>query len=264
MAEVLAAAGGVIAALMLLTWLISVLVNDASIVDIVWGFGLVVATWTTYIVGDPTARGLLTAVLVSIWGLRLTIYLAWRNLGKPEDHRYQAMRRKHPDSFWLRSLLTVFLLQGALMWIVALAPVSTQVPPADGSVGLGWVDYLGAGIWLIGLVFETVGDLQLARFKSQPGSKGKVMDRGLWRYTRHPNYFGDFCVWWGLFLIALANGAWWAVVSPIVMSVLLLRVSGVRLLEKGIVRRRPEYARYIETTNAFFPGPPRADKSVTS
>lgn len=256
MGEVVTIAAVAIAALMLVTWVASVILNDASIVDIVWGFGFVVATWAGYLaapVDTMTDRGLLMLILVTVWGLRLTGYLAWRNIGKGEDRRYQQMRKRNPDSFWLTSLFTVFGLQGVLMWVVAIPPVTTQVSETP----LFWLDFLGAGLWLIGLVFETVGDLQLARFKSRPDSKGQVMERGLWRYTRHPNYFGDFCVWWGIYLVAAAGGAWWAVFSPIVMSVLLMRYSGVGLLEKTITRRRPGYEEYMRTTNAFFPGPPK-------
>lgn len=246
------AAGVVIAVLMVATWLISLAVSDASIVDMIWGFGFVVAVWAAALAaGEWTSRGTLVVVLVTIWGLRLTIYLVWRNFGKEEDYRYQAMRAKRPDTFWIASLFRVFLLQGVLMFIVAVPVVATQV----SDTSLFWLDYLGVVLWATGLFFETIGDIQLARFKAKPASKGKVMDRGLWRYTRHPNYFGDFCVWWGHYAVALAGGAWWSIFSPLVMSVLLIRVSGAGLLEKTIADRRPEYAGYIAATNAFFPGP---------
>ena len=254
MSELLVAAALSIAGLMVLTWLVSLVVADVSIVDMVWGLGFVVAVWAAFLTaGEPLARGVLAAVLVTVWGLRLTAYLVWRNLGEPEDYRYQAMRRRRPGSFWIISLFQVFALQGVLMWVVALPPVLSQ---GSGS-GLNALDFLGVLVFAVGLFFETAGDYQLARFKADPDSKGKVMDRGLWRYTRHPNYFGDFCVWWGIFLVAAAGGLWWTVFSPIVMSILLLRVSGVALLEKTIQRRRPEYADYAARTNAFFPGPPK-------
>ena len=256
MADVLLIAALAIGLLMLTTWIISVVINDASIVDIIWGFGFVVATGAAYLaspVDSVTDRQLLVMVLVGVWGLRLTIYLAWRNLGKGEDRRYQAMRRKSPDSFWIVSLYKVFALQAILMWVVAVPPVVAMT--LDGPIW--WLDWLAVGLWAIGMFFETVGDIQLARFKGRPDSKGKVLDRGLWRYTRHPNYFGDFCVWWGIYLVAAAGGAWWSIFSPLVMSTLLIRYSGVGLLEKTITRRRPEYAEYIERTNAFIPGPPK-------
>jgi steroid 5-alpha reductase family enzyme len=245
-----------IAILMAATWVVSVIVNDVSIVDIVWGFGIVVASWAAYLFGplDTLAdRPLLILVLVTVWGLRLTGYLAWRNIGKSEDRRYQQMRKKSPDTFWIISLFKVFGLQAVLMWVVAVPPVVTQA--SDGP--LYWLDFVGVGLFAVGLFFESFGDFQLARFRTRPDSKSGVMDSGLWRYTRHPNYFGDFCVWWGIYLVALAGGAWWAIFSPIVMSFLLIRVSGVLLLEKSISRRRPGYEAYVERTNAFFPGPPK-------
>lgn len=241
---------------MLVTWVVSVIVNDASVVDIVWGLGFVIVAWVAYParpIDTITDRALLMVILVTLWGLRLTAYLGWRNIGKGEDRRYQQMRKKSPDSFWIVSLFKVFAVQAALMWVVAVPAVVTWASDSP----LFWLDYVGAGIWLLGITFETVGDIQLARFKSRPDSKGTVMDRGLWSYTRHPNYFGDFCVWWGIYLIAAAGGAWWAVFSPIVMSALLIRYSGAGLLEKTITRRRPGYEEYTRHTNAFFPGPPR-------
>ncbi|MGD2060529.1 MAG: DUF1295 domain-containing protein [Acidimicrobiia bacterium] len=254
MIDLLTTAALAIAILMLVTWVVSVVVNDASIVDIIWGFGFVVATWSAFLVADGnTGRGWLVAILVTVWGLRLSGYLAWRNVGKGEDKRYQAMRRKNPDSFWIVSLYKVFGLQAALMWVVAVPPVVTQTSASQ----LYWLDWVGVGLWLVGLFFETVGDIQLARFKANPENKGKVMDRGLWRYTRHPNYFGDFCVWWGIYVIAAAGGSWWTVFSPLVMTALLMRYSGAGLLEKTITKRRPGYQEYIERTNAFFPGPPK-------
>lgn len=256
MTDLLTTAAVAIAIVMLATWVVSVVADDASIVDIVWGFGFVVATWGAYLtspVDTTTDRALLMLILVTIWGLRLTGYLAWRNIGKGEDRRYQQMRKKSPDSFWIISLYKVFGLQAALMWVVAVPAVLTQGSDSP----LFWLDYVGASAWLLGFVFETVGDLQLARFKAGPDSKGKVMNRGLWRYTRHPNYFGEFCVWWGIYLIAAAGGLWWTVFSPLVMSALLVRYSGAGLMEKTISRRRPEYEEYARTTNAFFPGPPK-------
>jgi steroid 5-alpha reductase family enzyme len=250
--DLLVVAAVTVLVLMILAWLLSLLVKDASIVDMIWGLGFVIVAWATYLqAAERGERGLLLTVLVTVWGLRLSGYLIWRNLGKPEDFRYREMRARAPRWFWLVSLFQVFLLQGVLMWVISAPVVVAQLGGGD----LYWLDYLGIALWAVGLFFESVGDIQLARFKSQPGSKGKVMDRGLWRYTRHPNYFGDFAVWWGHFLIAAAGGAWWTVFSPVVMSVLLLRVSGVAMLERTISKRRPEYDEYARRTNAFFPGP---------
>lgn len=263
MGELLLVAALAIGLLMLATWLVSVIVNDASIVDIVWGLGFVLATGVAYLsspIDTITDRSLLMLIMVGIWGLRLSGYLAWRNIGKGEDRRYQQMRKKSPDSFWLVSLYKVFGIQAILMWIVAVPAVVVHAIDEP----LYWLDFVGLSVWVVGFFFETVGDIQLARFKSQPDSRGKVMDRGLWRYTRHPNYFGDFCVWWGVFVVAAAAGAWWTVFSPILMSALLMRYSGVGLLEKTIGRRRPGYEEYAKKTNAFFPGPPRDTSPVAN
>jgi steroid 5-alpha reductase family enzyme len=233
------------------------LVRDASIVDIVWGLGFVLIAATALAVGEGfDARRQLLLVLVGIWGLRLSGYLAWRNLGHGEDYRYQAMRKRWGDRFWLVSLGQVFLLQGVLMWVVSL-PVQLAAT-ADEPSSFGVLAYVGVALWFVGLLFETLGDAQLARFKADEHNRGRVMDRGLWRYTRHPNYFGDFCVWWGIFLVAAEAGpARWGIIGPAVMSFLLLRVSGVAMLEKTIGKRRPGYDEYVARTSAFFPRPPK-------
>ena len=196
--EVMLAAIGAIAVLMLITWLVSLWLRDASIVDPVWPLGFVVVAWVVRAVadGDP-ARQWLLVVMVTLWGLRLSAYLAWRKHGAPEDYRYQAMRRHYGARFGLISLVTVFCLQGALMWVVSLPVQLGQVPE---SPGLGLLAAVGVLVWAVGLAFETIGDAQLARFKAEPTNSGRVMEHGLWRYTRHPNYFGDACVWWGIAL----------------------------------------------------------------
>ena len=246
---------GVVLGIMFLLWLVSLAKKDASIVDPFWPVGFVVIAWVTLCSIDaPTLRGWLLVGMTTIWGARLGIFLLWRNWGEPEDYRYAAMREKHGDRFMFVSLLTVFMLQGILMWIVSW-PV--QFGQLGGSAPIGLLDVLGVLLWAVGLFFEAVGDQQLARFKADPGNQGRVLDSGLWRYTRHPNYFGDFCVWWGLFLVATSGGAWWTAIGPLIMSYLLLRFSGVSLLESTIVDRRPAYRSYIERTNAFFPGRPR-------
>jgi steroid 5-alpha reductase family enzyme len=252
------ASGVAIAALMVTVWVVSLIARDASLVDLVWGLGFVIVAWVAHLVGDGEAsRSLLIAVLVTIWGLRLSGYLTWRNLGKGEDPRYQAMRRKWGDRFWLVSLGTVFVTQGVLMWIVAL-PVQLAAGAAEPT-NLGILAFVGVAVWVVGVLFESVGDLQLARFKADPDSEGQVMDRGLWRYTRHPNYFGDFCVWWGIFLVAAETGpARWGVIGPLVMSVLLMKYSGVGMLERSIGKRRPGYADYARRTSTFFPLPPKS------
>ncbi len=259
----LALAAAVVTGAMVLLWLVSLAARDASIVDIFWGPGFVLVAWTVFawvtahdLPDGGGARRLLLAALVTVWGLRLGIYLGRRNLGKGEDYRYVAMREKARGRFWIISLGKVFLLQGLLMWVVSLPLQGGQLPSTPD--GLGPLALAGAAVWAIGLFFESLGDWQLARFKSDPANRGRVMDRGLWRYTRHPNYFGDFLVWWGLYLVALeGHGTWWTVAGPLLMSFLLLRVSGVAMLEKTIATRRPGYEQYVRRTSAFFPLPPR-------
>jgi steroid 5-alpha reductase family enzyme len=254
MSEVLLLNACAVAGLMLTVWLISLPLKDVSIVDIAWGLGFVLITWTTFLAGTPSESDLLLPLLATVWGLRLSGYLVWRNIGKPEDYRYREMRNHRPRSFPMRSLLTIFALQGVLMWIIAL-PLQTVHSSGNASFVL---TLIGVLLWVTGFVFESVGDWQLARFKADPGNSGRVMDRGLWRYTRHPNYFGDFLVWWGFYSLALASGAaWWSIVGPIIMSVLLIRVSGVTLLEKSLKRRKRGYTDYVSRTNAFFPWWPR-------
>ncbi|MCU1496332.1 MAG: hypothetical protein JWM47_285 [Acidimicrobiales bacterium] len=242
---------------MTVTWVVSLAVHDASIVDIVWGAAFVIVTGLAAGLADGAGvRRAVLVAMVAVWGLRLSGYLAWRNLGHGEDYRYQAMRRKYGRRFGLISLFVVFGLQGVLVWVVSL-PVQLAVS-VDEPSGLGPLAYAGVVLWAVGLFFETVGDAQLARFKADETNRGRVMDRGLWRYTRHPNYFGDFCVWWGIFAVAAETGPGrFGVVGPLVMSFLLLRVSGVAMLERTIGQRRPGYDAYVARTSAFFPRPPR-------
>ena len=244
----------VVSIAMFALWIIGNARRDASIVDPFWGAGFIIVGWLVLAWNTPVhPRVFLLAGLITLWGMRLSIFLLWRNWGHGEDHRYAAMRNRHGRRFWWISLLTVFLLQGLVLWFVSL-PI--QVAAAvDSANPLGWMDAIGALVWALGLFFETVGDWQLARFKANGANSGKVMDRGLWRYTRHPNYFGDFCVWWGVYLVAVAGGAGWTIGSPLLMSYLLMRVSGVTLLESTISDRRPGYVAYRARTNAFFPGP---------
>jgi len=249
----LAASAAVLAALLVLLWVYSLAREDVSVVDIFWGPGFAVTAWTALAMGTPGPRAWLAAGLVTVWALRLGGYLYSRNHGKPEDYRYQAMRARVGPSFRYRSLYIVFGLQGALILLVSLPLQAVMAGPGPA---LSWTDGLGVAIFAVGLFFEAVGDWQLSRFKADPASKGKVMDQGLWRYTRHPNYFGDFCVWWGLWLLSVRIAPW-TVIAPLVMSTLLLRVSGVALLESTITERRPAYAEYIRKTSAFFPWFPR-------
>ncbi|MCH2178057.1 MAG: DUF1295 domain-containing protein [Mariniblastus sp.] len=253
---------GVALGMMTLLWNISVMRKDASVVDPFWGAGFVVlAAVTSQLVEMPDVRVWLLLIMITLWGVRLSGYLMLRNRGKGEDRRYVAMREKRGADFWWFSLFSVFLLQGFIMWVVSL-PVQAGMYLASGEP-LGLLDGLGFLAWLIGLGFESVGDYQMARFQSNPDNEGKVMDRGLWGLTRHPNYFGDFMVWWGVYLVALSAGAWWTFFSPALMSFFLIKVSGVALLEKDISHRRPGYRDYIKKTNAFFPGPRRTFSTDT-
>jgi steroid 5-alpha reductase family enzyme len=247
----------VILAVVVVTWLVSLALRDASVIDPVWPLGFVAVAITAFVAGDgDEGRRLLLLVLVAVWGLRLSGYLIIRNAGKGEDFRYAAMREKRGRHFWIISLVTVFMLQGVLMWIVSLPVQLAAVPDR----GLGWLAVTGAVIWGIGVAFESIGDWQLARFKANPDSRGKVLDTGLWRYTRHPNYFGDVLVWWGIFLIAAESGAGaWGIAGPLLMTLLLVKVSGAGLLEKDIATRRPGYAEYVRRTSGFIPRPPRGD-----
>ena len=244
---------------MLVLWLISLVKRDASIVDPYWGFGFVVLAWATFLLtGQRNTATIVLLALVTIWGVRLSAYLTWRNLREGEDRRYRAMREKHGDKFWWVSLLTVFGFQGLIMWFVSLTFQSGMFFSTD-EVPLVFI--VGGGvIWAIGVFFETVADVQMVRFKSDPANVGKVLNRGLWKFSRHPNYFGDFCVWWGLYLIAAPFAPIWIIACPLLMTFFLLQVSGVAHLEKDIGNRRPEYADYIRTTSAFFPLPPRTNR----
>lgn len=242
------------AAAAVLTWLLSVWKKNVAIVDVLWSLMFLLGAAVYSRAVDVGPRQPLIMALVALWALRLAIYIGARNWGEPEDRRYQAIRRRNDPGFTYKSLYLVFVLQAVLAAIVSqplLGAIAGQAP-------LGWLDALGVLVFAVGLFFEAVGDWQLSRFKADPANSGKVMDRGLWGLTRHPNYFGDFCVWWGFYLLALAAGAWWTIFGPLLISFLLLKVSGVRLLEKDIGQRRPGYAEYIRRTNAFFPGPKRA------
>jgi steroid 5-alpha reductase family enzyme len=245
-----------VAALILVTWVLSIVLHDASVIDPVWGpaFALVALICALVGEGDAARRWLLCALTLA-WGLRLGLHLTRRKLHeRSEDRRYAAMRERHPGNFALWSLVAVYCVQGLMVVIISL-PIQAS---AGRAAALGLASVPGIIVFLIGIGFEAVGDEQLRRFRAEPGSHGTVMDRGLWRYTRHPNYFGDACVWWGIWLIALPAGAtWWTVIAPIVMTFFLVRVSGAGLMEKDIGSRRPGYAEYVRRTSGFVPLPPK-------
>ncbi len=245
-------ASGLFLVLSILTalWLLSLAVKDASIIDIFWGLGFVVlAWWYRNQLGATDTRSLVLCCMVTLWGLRLSLHLAARNLGKPEDYRYQEMRKEAGKNFWWVSFLRVFMLQGFLLWIIAAPLLIAQTMPT----ALTMLDWIGIILFIIGFGFETVGDWQLQHFKKNPDNKGKVLNTGLWAYTRHPNYFGDALLWWGFFCFCASTGAWLYIFSPILMTFLLMKVSGVALLEKKLVESKPQYKAYLENTPAFFP-----------
>ncbi len=245
-------AAGITLICMTLLWILSVKLTNASIVDIFWGMGFVIVNAVYFFLLEETfLRSILILVLVSLWGIRLTVYLGWRNSGKGEDYRYQEFRRTYGEKrYWWVSFFQVFLLQGALIMLISLPLLGAHYETSSNELVV--LDYIAILIWIIGFFFETVGDLQMARFKSDPENKGKVMDKGLWKYTRHPNYFGDTAVWWAYGLFCIAAGSYWPVLGSIVMTILIIKVSGVSMLERTITDRRPDYADYIKKTSAFI------------
>jgi steroid 5-alpha reductase family enzyme len=246
------AAGAVLA---LATWLASLRSRDVSIVDCVWGFLVLLPACVMALMADDRgSRTPLVLSLAAVWAVRLSGYIAWRHRGQPEDRRYREIRERNLPNFEWKSLYLVFGLQALLGWIVA-TPLMAAV---TSRLAYAMLDLGGIALVLFGLIFEAVADAQLASFKSKPSQGERVMSTGLWRYSRHPNYFGECCIWWGFWLVALSAGAWWSVVSPLLMTMLLLKVSGVRLLEKDLAQRRPAYRDYVRRTNAFFPWSPRS------
>ena len=245
-----------ILACMTLLWLISLLKKDVSIVDIFWGLGFIIVSLFYFNLNQShSIRQWFVLALVIFWGLRLALYILRRNWDHGEDPRYRAWREQAGSSFWWKSYFKVFLLQGVVLWIV-----SWPLQAAQQSAKPLWTifDVIAIILWSGGFLFETVGDFQLARFKRKLLNKGKVMRTGLWACTRHPNYFGEALIWWGFFAFALnAPSSWWTIISPMLMTFLLMRVSGVAMLEKSLVVTKPEYKNYIESTNAFFPWFPR-------
>ncbi len=236
-------------------WIASRIKKDVGIVDSFWSL-MILAAGLCFLVLSETAitdRHSVVILLLTVWAIRLAFYITWRNWGQEEDSRYQTIRKNNQPNFEFKSLYIVFLLQAFLAVIVALPLMSIFSSNSEINI----LDYLALALWLTGMLFESVSDLQLLRFKSSHRNKDKVLETGLWRYSRHPNYFGEFCVWWAFFLFAVASGHWWSIISPLLMTILLLKVSGVSLLESTISERRPAYASYCKTTNAFFPWFPK-------
>jgi steroid 5-alpha reductase family enzyme len=225
--------------------------NDVA--DIAWGLGFVLITWVSFFIsGNFSIRSLLVNILVSIWGLRLAWHITNRNKGKTEDYRYLAWRKEWGNWFYIRSYLQVYLLQGMFLYLIIL-----PILFINRNIGteLNFIDGLGVLIWLIGFLFESVGDAQLANFIKNPLNKGHLMQTGLWRYTRHPNYFGEVTQWWGLWLIAInVPSGWFSIIGPLTITILILKISGIPMLEKKMAEN-PEFAEYKKRTSVFIPLP---------
>lgn len=248
---------GIIMILMTLLWIVSVFKTNASIVDPFWGFAYVLAAiWYFLQTGGSDLRSFIVLILVGVWGMRLSVFLGWRNFGKGEDFRYRQFRKDYGEHrYWWISFFQVFLLQGVLAWLISSPLLAAMY--YSNSEPLGIVDFIGITIWTIGFVFEAGGDWQMARFKAKPENKGKVLKKGFWKYTRHPNYFGDAAVWWGFGLFGIAVGSYVTFLSSILMTFLLVRVSGVSLLERSLKDKKPEYREYMKKTSAFLPWFPK-------
>ncbi|MBP9728339.1 MAG: DUF1295 domain-containing protein [Candidatus Moranbacteria bacterium] len=244
-------------------FVVSIVKKRNDVADVAWGLGFVLLAWVGMLTSDTVSeRGMIVVLLVSIWGLRLAWHIGRRHRGKPEDYRYAKWRTDWGRWFLLRSYGQVYLLQGTLLFLVS-TPVLLIVWSGGESLfsGTGYplrfLDFVGLGIWGVGFLFESVGDRQLARFIGDEANKGKLMDRGLWRYTRHPNYFGEVTQWWGIWIMALGVPfGWVGIIGPLTITILILKVSGVPLLEQKMAEH-PDFARYKKQTSLFFPWPPR-------
>lgn len=236
-------------------WLLSFATRHYSHVDSMWSLFMAITAFITAIFTyDLSVRACLVLAAVTLWSLRLSIFLTWRNWGK-EDHRYETIRKNNEPHFWFKSVYIIFAFQAVLAWIISYplyAAIHDQTP-------LLWLDYAGVALFLIGFYWEVVADIQLMRFRNQAENENAVLNTGLWRYSRHPNYFGESLIWWGFALFGAATGNPWVWLSPIIMTLLLLKVSGVSLMEKTIHSRRPGYAAYVKNTNAFIPGIPKSE-----
>jgi len=238
---------------MSLWFVVSLVKKRNDVADVAWGLGFVLISWTSFFLVDYSGpREILINILVTIWGLRLAWHIHTRNKGKSEDYRYLAWRKEWGQWFYLRSFLQVYFLQGLLLFLIVL-PV--LVINKNSEATLGVLDFLGVLVWLLGFYFEVVGDAQLVRFIKNPANKGKLMQSGLWAYTRHPNYFGEVVQWWGIWLVALSvpNGAF-AIIGPLTITILILKVSGIPMLEKKMAEN-PEFVEYKKKTSMFIPLP---------
>ncbi len=245
-----------VVALFTILWIVSLIVRNSSIVDMWWGPGILLIGLTYLMTTDGAqARGRLVVALLALWALRLAWHIGARNIGHGEDFRYAKWRRERGASWWWFSYFKVFLLQSVIAWIISM-PLYYAIAPATPE-RLSPFDFAGTVVFALGFLFEAVGDEQLRRFKADPANKGRVLNSGLWRYTRHPNYFGEAVMWWGFGLFALSTGGYLGLLGPAIMTWLLIRVSGVSLLEQTLRQTKPEYLEYIRTTSSFFPMPPK-------
>jgi len=238
-------------------WFVLSLVQKRNdVADVAWGLGFVLLVWVSFFSGSGQgARGLLAGLLVSVWGIRLASHIYVRNRGRAEDYRYAEWRRAWGKWFYVRSYVQVYLLQGILLFLIVLPVLFIN---KSISAGLNYLDFIGVAIWLVGFIFESVGDAQLARFIKDPAHKGRLMQSGLWRYTRHPNYFGEVTQWWGIGIIALSvPSGFYGIIGPLTITFLILKVSGVPMLEKKMIEN-PEFAEYKKRTSIFFPLPPKS------
>jgi steroid 5-alpha reductase family enzyme len=244
--------------LVTILWIVSVIIKNVSIVDIFWGLGFVITSVFYFLKSDGNdLRKITVLILTGLWGLRLTAYLAWRNIGKGEDFRYKQFRKNYGEKrYWWISYFQTFLLQGILMWLISAPLLAAMHYGKEMAPGI--LDYIGIALWIIGFMFEAGGDWQLAAFKKNPANKGKVLGSGFWKYTRHPNYFGDSSVWWGFAFFSLAAGSYLPVLGSLLMTLLIIKVSGVALLEKSLKNQKPEYLEYTRKTSAFFPWFPKS------
>ena len=246
----------VLLAFFVITFIIAQIFRNNGYIDIVWGLGFVVSSGMSYLVGQPHgAIPIIMTLLIGVWGLRLTWHLARRNIGKPEDYRYANMRRQwNPSTFYLRMFIQIYLLQLVLNFLINSPTIVTNL---QDLTGWGILATIGILVWIVGFAFETIADHQLKMFKANPLNKGRLLTTGLWRYSRHPNYFGEAAQWWGIYFLAINDlHNLWLIISPLTITLFLLYVSGVPLLEKKYAGR-PDWEAYKRRTNKFFPGPPK-------
>ncbi len=238
-----------ILAVAVIVWGYSAIKKNVNIVDSLWSLMFLLATVVYVLMSPPGNKSAVILALVMVWSLRLSFHLTLRNWGKDEDHRYQTIRRNNEPNFTYKSLYIIFGLQATLAWIISM-PLHTAIAAGQP---LSLLDFVAVAVVLSGLLFETIADKQLATFSANPENKNRTLDTGLWRYSRHPNYFGESVIAWGFYLFAFSAGAWWSIYAPILMTLLLLKVSGVSLMESTIKNRRPGYAEYVKNTSAFIP-----------